>query len=110
MRCPICQYENAAQAKFCNQCGVKLDQPCSRCAAPNSPGSKFCQQCGQPLGEPPNTHAEEKTAGRPLQHTTTPREERRWATLLFADLSGFTGLSEQLDPEDVKALAQRCTN
>jgi len=40
---------------------------------------------------------------------TAPREERRWATLLFADLTGFTRLSEQLDPEDVKALAHRCT-
>jgi class 3 adenylate cyclase/tetratricopeptide (TPR) repeat protein len=37
------------------------------------------------------------------------REERRWATLLFADLSGFTALSEGLDPEDVKALAHHCT-
>jgi class 3 adenylate cyclase/tetratricopeptide (TPR) repeat protein len=29
--------------------------------------------------------------------------------LLFADLSGFTTLSEKMDPEDVKALAHRCT-
>jgi class 3 adenylate cyclase/tetratricopeptide (TPR) repeat protein len=28
---------------------------------------------------------------------------------LFADLSGFTTLSEKMDPEDVKALAHRCT-
>jgi class 3 adenylate cyclase/tetratricopeptide (TPR) repeat protein len=40
---------------------------------------------------------------------TTPREERRRATVLFADLTGFTSLSEQLDPEDVKTLAHRCT-
>src|SRR5439155_9368603 len=33
---------------------------------------------------------------------------RRWVTVLFADLSGFTAISGQLDPEDVKALAQRC--
>jgi class 3 adenylate cyclase/tetratricopeptide (TPR) repeat protein len=39
-----------------------------------------------------------------------PREERRWATLLFADLSGFTSLSARLDPEDVKALAHECTD
>lgn len=37
------------------------------------------------------------------------REERRWVTLLFADISGFTAMSEQMDPEDVKAMAHRCT-
>lgn len=31
-------------------------------------------------------------------------EERRRATVLFADLSGYTAIAEQLDPEDTKAL------
>jgi len=35
---------------------------------------------------------------------TAPREERRVITVLFADLVGFTERSEQLDPEDVRAL------
>lgn len=35
-------------------------------------------------------------------------EERRWATVLFADLKGFTSLSERMDPEDVRALIDRC--
>jgi adenylate cyclase len=30
--------------------------------------------------------------------------DRRTASIVFADLSGFTALSEQLDPEDVRAL------
>ena len=30
--------------------------------------------------------------------------DRRMATVLFADLSGFTAISERLDPEDVRAL------
>jgi class 3 adenylate cyclase/tetratricopeptide (TPR) repeat protein len=33
------------------------------------------------------------------------REERRVATVMFADLSGFTALAETMDAEDVKALA-----
>ncbi|HXG76805.1 MAG TPA: adenylate/guanylate cyclase domain-containing protein, partial [Gaiellaceae bacterium] len=34
----------------------------------------------------------------------TPREERRVVTVVFTDLVGFTERSEELDPEDVRAL------
>ncbi|GAA4700067.1 hypothetical protein Prum_060810 [Phytohabitans rumicis] len=32
------------------------------------------------------------------------REERRWVSVLFADVAGFTALAARLDPEDVRAL------
>ena len=35
-------------------------------------------------------------------------DQRRIATVLFADLVGFTALSEEMDPEQVKALVDRC--
>jgi len=35
-------------------------------------------------------------------------DQRRIATVLFADLVGFTAFSEQVDPEQVKALVDRC--
>ncbi|HSJ94341.1 MAG TPA: adenylate/guanylate cyclase domain-containing protein, partial [Gaiellaceae bacterium] len=34
----------------------------------------------------------------------SPREERRVITVVFTDLVGFTGRSEELDPEDVRSL------
>ena len=34
--------------------------------------------------------------------------ERRWATVLFADLSGFTELSERTDPEEIRSMVDRC--
>src|SRR6186997_387729 len=39
-------------------------------------------------------------------HSQQPagREERKIVTVLFADLVGFTGRAEQLDPEDVQAI------
>src|SRR6186997_3588173 len=39
-------------------------------------------------------------------HSQQPagREERKIVTVLFADLVGFTGRAEQLDPEDVQAV------
>ena len=38
----------------------------------------------------------------------TRQSERRHATVLFADISGFTALSEQLDPEVVTSVLNRC--
>ena len=35
-------------------------------------------------------------------------EERRWLTVFFADLSGFTRLSSTLDPEDVREAVNIC--
>ena len=46
-----------------------------------------------------------REVGRP---TGGVAEERRWASIVFADLSGFTALAERLDPEDAKELAQAC--
>ncbi|MFP6759412.1 MAG: adenylate/guanylate cyclase domain-containing protein [Alphaproteobacteria bacterium] len=44
-------------------------------------------------------------APEPASNTAPDREaDRRTVTVLFADLSGFTALSERLDPEDVRAL------
>jgi len=31
----------------------------------------------------------------------SPREERRWVSVLFADLSGFTSMSERMDPDEL---------
>jgi adenylate cyclase len=52
----------------------------------------FCPKCGKPLTAPAPT---------PSSDTSS---DRRPVTVLFADLCGFTALSETLDPEDVRAL------
>ena len=36
-------------------------------------------------------------------------EERRWVTVLCVQLGGFAGLADQLDPEDLHALAMQCS-
>jgi len=44
---------------------------------------------------------------RTAPETESPPEERRQATVLFADLSGYTAAAERMDPEAVKALVDR---
>lgn len=56
MRCPHCQADNSAGARFCHQCGTTLTAPratfCPRCGQPAAPGASFCGGCGQPLSAP----------------------------------------------------------
>jgi membrane protease subunit (stomatin/prohibitin family) len=52
VKCPSCQADNAAGARFCASCGTSLAPPtvkCPNCAADNQPGAKFCAACGTSL-------------------------------------------------------------
>ena len=60
---------------------------CPACRAAVPEGSRFCPACG---------HALRNRA-----------EERRVVTVVFADLVGYTGMSEGVDPEHVKNLVDR---
>ena len=44
---------------------------------------------------------------RPMDDAASPTGERRQATVLFSDLSGYTAMSEALDPEDVERVMSR---
>ena len=65
---------------------------CQRCQLDASADFAFCPRCGNKLAT--------ATAAAPVAADA----DRRSATVLFADLSGFTTISEGLDPEDVRAL------
>jgi adenylate cyclase len=60
-------------------------------------------ECGTELGAAPAT----APAATPEPVAEAPPEERRQATVLFADLSGYTAAAERMDPEAVKALLDR---
>lgn len=51
-KCPVCGQECASGAKFCSNCGTKLEQKifCSNCGAQLDPGAKFCSNCGTKRG------------------------------------------------------------
>src|SRR5918994_3429417 len=98
--CPNCAAENPERARFCMSCGAELTPACPSCGAQNPAGAKFCIECGSPL-------AGESAAPAQPAAAEAPPEERRHATVLFADLSGYTAAAERLDHEAVKALVDR---
>ena len=65
---------------------------CANCLFELSAAFAFCPGCGS------------KVAAAAAGPAVTPHADRRMATVLFADLSGFASISERLDPEDVRAL------
>jgi class 3 adenylate cyclase len=60
--------------------------------------------CGAQMGAPAPAQAAPAAAPAEVE---APPEERRQATVLFADLSGYTAAAERMDPEAVKALVDR---
>ena len=50
MQCSRCRHENSDGAKFCGECGTRLELACPACATLNPPANKFCQQCGGTTG------------------------------------------------------------
>src|SRR6266513_1379628 len=64
---------------------------CPSCGNTLPDGARFCPGCGQSI----------VTLG-------TRGDERRVVTVVFADLVGFTALSEAMDPEQVKNLVDSC--
>ncbi len=136
MRCPACQADNRPRMKFCEECGTRLDATCPACGAFTPGGKKFCGECGTALGgdgapsttrttpalgdtatpEPaatsgrfasPQVYTPAHLAERILKDRAALSGERKQVTVLFADVSGFTSISERLDPEEVHALINR---
>jgi class 3 adenylate cyclase len=94
--CPKCGASNREGAKFCSRCGTSLASGCPACGAHIEPGDAFCAECGTPLG-----------ATAPPPQAAAPAAERRLVSVLFADLVGFTTLSESRDAEEVRELLSR---
>lgn len=119
MTCPSCGSPCRPGIKFCEECGTRLEAACPSCGTPVSPDKKFCGACGTRLiaAEPaapsvtgdvryaaPSGYTPPHLAERILKDRAALLGERKQVTVLFADVSGFTSLSERLDPEEVHAL------
>ncbi len=118
MKCPKCQNENPETKKFCTECGAKLSLVCPHCQAEIRPTEKFCGECGQDLRglkeaspinyEQPQSYTPKHLADKILTTKSTIEGERKLVTVLFADVAGFTSLSEKLEPEEVHQIMEGC--
>ena len=101
--CPACGAANRPGRRFCSQCGSALELRCGTCGASNEPDDRFCGECGSPL--------QSEGAARDIQahgaSAPAALSQRRLVSVLFADLVGFTTLSEHRDPEEVRELLSR---
>ncbi len=120
MKCANCGFENPDGMNFCGECGTKLVAKCSKCGFENPPDHKFCGECGTKFTSTNATETvEEKTqasiektdesgpgkitsAESPTINRKTAKGERKYVTVMFSDLSGYTAMSEKLDPEEVQ--------
>jgi class 3 adenylate cyclase/tetratricopeptide (TPR) repeat protein len=103
MKCPRCQHENHPTAKFCQECAAPLALACRNCGSPLPAKARFCPECAHP--------AEERAAGSDAPalegDLVAAAGERRQATVVFADISGYTQLCTSVDAEQVQALLNR---
>jgi class 3 adenylate cyclase/tetratricopeptide (TPR) repeat protein len=118
MKCSGCETENPEQAKFCIECGAKLEFHCPSCGAVTPATGKFCMECGHSLKkeEPskpvnydqPHSYTPKHLADKILTHRSAIEGERKLVTVLFADVANFTAMSEKLDPEEVHQIMDGC--
>lgn len=89
MTCPACRHENRAHAKFCEECGTRLEAPTSR--------AEFM----------PRSYTPRHLAERILGSRSALEGERKQVTVLFVDVKGSMELAEELEAEEWHRLLDR---
>jgi class 3 adenylate cyclase/tetratricopeptide (TPR) repeat protein len=113
MQCPQCQAENPERARFCEDCGARLEFKCPHCGEAATPGKKFCAACGGSLAAAPavarpapspQDYTPQHLAERIISSRGALEGERKQVTILFADLKGSMELLADRDPEEARRI------
>jgi class 3 adenylate cyclase/tetratricopeptide (TPR) repeat protein len=114
MHCPRCEQEAPADAAFCPKCGARLSATCQHCGTIASADDNFCRRCGQSLSNPgsaigdrfatPQAYTPQHLAQKILSAKTAIEGERKYVTVLFADLKSSMELLADRDPEQARQI------
>ena len=106
--CPACKTSNPTKARFCFSCGEAFNILCTDCGEENPGKSKFCMSCGSSLkGAPKKEKINAPTKKQKANSSSkSPKKSDKVqiVSVLFADIKGFTSISEKLKPDQVKFL------
>ena len=119
--CPKCQFENPEGSLFCGSCGSPMEIKiiCIQCGIENPCNFNFCNNCGSNLHQPqktsqeinytePQSYTPKHLAEKILTTRSSIEGERKFVTVLFADVANYTSISEKLDPEEVHQIMDGC--
>ncbi|MBC2717040.1 MAG: AAA family ATPase [Desulfobacteraceae bacterium] len=93
MKCPKCKHDNREEARFCDWCGHNFQE------TEQATSIDFTQ---------PHSYTPKFLADKILTTRSAMEGERKRVTVLFADVAGFTSMSEKLDPEQVHQIMDGC--
>jgi class 3 adenylate cyclase/tetratricopeptide (TPR) repeat protein len=112
VRCAKCGKENRADARFCRGCGEALARACAACGAELPEDAGFCDRCGARAADAPApapaSYTPPHLAARIRATSAALEGERKPVTVLFADVVDSTAIAERIDPEEMRALMDRC--
>jgi class 3 adenylate cyclase/tetratricopeptide (TPR) repeat protein len=97
MKCPQCHMDQHPNNRFCSDCGTQLILICPQCGSRVSAKKMFCGECGRKLED------------NELPERAEPSidSELKQISVLFSDMSGYTSMSEKLNPEDLREITSQ---
>src|SRR5436305_12345127 len=110
MQCPACRHENSDGQKFCGECGARLTTVAPGATAtptPPAPAAPSSPPAVPDRFASPAAYTPKHLAEKILTSKGALEGERKRVTVMFSDVSGFTAMSERLDPEEVHAIMDR---
>lgn len=101
MICFNCGYKFTSEdIQECPLCGMKFSIKCPACRSLNPKMARYCFNCGSKIEGSDDVNS--------VQNNEMLSESRKNVAVMFADVSGFTALSERMDPEEVREIINDC--